>query len=153
VQSRLKFTPKSKVRQVNWTKIDATNLAPTFWNSITDDEVLQKQLDWEELESNFSIQVTKAKDKAQVDAPKTISLLDSKKSYNISIMISRIKMSFPDVRKAILNMSEELLPESLLKQLLQYVPTTEETALLMENLDNYDILGAPEQFYVEVRHS
>ena len=145
------------MRQIQWVKIAPTSLGNTFWNTVHDDEVLEKQLDWAELERTFGIvdrPNTTKKDSQSPTSPisetRTITLLDSKKSYNISIMLSRIKMSFPEIRRAILSASEELLSEQLLKQFMQHAPTPDEVALLSEHIDEYSTLAAPEQFLIEM---
>ena len=68
----------------------------------------------------------------------------------LAIMLSRVKMSFSDLRLNILRVSEDQLSEQLLRQLLQYIPTSEEQVLLTENLENLEQLGKAEQFYMEV---
>lgn len=67
-----------------------------------------------------------------------------------AIMLSRVKMTFAELRTLILNANTETLSEQLLRQLLQYIPTAEEQALLVENLDQHDQLDKAEQFYIEV---
>ncbi|KAI3630893.1 hypothetical protein MIR68_012328 [Amoeboaphelidium protococcarum] len=152
-KSRLITQPKSKMRQMQWDKLASNNLGSTFWQQLHDNEILQKQLDFSEIENTFGIVdkvVEKKKDSSTEKEVKVINLLDAKKSYNMSIMLSRIKMTYPEIRLAILGLSEDLLSESFIRQLLLYIPTQEEQTMLTENLDQYGRLGKPEQFYIEI---
>jgi hypothetical protein len=75
-------------------------------------------LDFSEIENTFGIVdkvVEKKKDSSTEKEVKVINLLDAKKSYNMSIMLSRIKMTYPEIRLAILGLSEDLLSESFIR--------------------------------------
>lgn len=65
-------------------------------------------------------------------------------------MLSRVKLSFAELKNAIIGVREEILGEQLLKQLLTYIPTADEQAALMEQIENFDQFGKAEKFYVEV---
>jgi len=85
---------------------------------------------------------------------KEVSVLDGKRAYNIAIMLSRVRLSFPDIRKAILIVDDTLLTEQLLKSFLEHIPTTEECEALAMYVhgDGAKNLGNAEQFFVEVGH-
>jgi len=72
----------------------------------------------------------------------------------VAIMISRIKMSYPEVRKAILTLNEDLLPDQLIKQFLLYIPTPEESDQIHDFISGDESklveLGKAEQFFYEV---
>jgi diaphanous 1 len=68
----------------------------------------------------------------------------------LAIMISRIKISFQELRQAVIGMQEEKLGEQLIKQLLVYIPTSDEQEALSDYADNPFQLGKAEQFYLEV---
>jgi hypothetical protein len=75
-------------------------------------------------------------------------------------MISRIKLTFKEIREAILLMQEDKLPEQMLKQFLANAPTNEEKDAINEYLNEEEdlerreerigTLGKAEQFFVEV---
>ncbi len=65
-------------------------------------------------------------------------------------MLSRVKISYKDLRLAILAVNESVISEQLLNQLRSYIPTSEEQALLAECEGDADILGNSEQFYLEI---
>lgn len=92
--------------------------------------MLQAQLDFTDIERVFGIENKAVKLNLSASklptSPKVINLLDSKKSYNIVIMLSRVKYSFNELRQAILAMQDDVLTESFVKQLMAYIPTKEE---------------------------
>jgi predicted amidophosphoribosyltransferase len=59
-------------------------------------------------------------------------------------------LSFQDLRISILQLDETQLNEQLLKQFVNFIPTNDESELLAEHASNYDNLGKPEQFFVEM---
>ena len=65
-------------------------------------------------------------------------------------MLSRVKPKFSELREAILEVKDDIITEQMIKQFLNFVPTTEEAELLAEHESNYEQLGKPEQFFVEM---
>jgi hypothetical protein len=65
-------------------------------------------------------------------------------------MLSRVKMSFKDLRLAILGVNETVISEQFLKQLQSHIPTNEEQAQLAEHESDVESLGTAEQFYCEM---
>ncbi len=71
-------------------------------------------------------------------------------------MLGRVKIPFEEIRKAILNMDDEKLNETLVKQLMQLIPTDDEIYSLNDyasrtkNFNPKDLPKA-EQFFYEVR--
>ena len=55
-----------------------------------------------------------------------INVIDGKRSYNISIMLSRIKLTFSEIKKAIIGMEEGFFTEQMLKNFLEHLPLPEE---------------------------
>lgn len=64
--------------------------------------------------------------------------------------MSRVKLTFAEIKQAILDVRDDLVPENLLKTLLESAPTSEEEILVRENESNYSQLGKAEQFYCEI---
>ncbi|KYR02587.1 actin binding protein [Tieghemostelium lacteum] len=78
----------------------------------------------------------------------TNTILDIKRSQAISIMLSRFKMSFSDLSKAISNLDDTKISLEDAKSLLKFVPTPEEIEILKdEDITQY---GKPEQFLWEL---
>jgi hypothetical protein len=68
-------------------------------------------------------------------------------SCRAEILLSRIKLGFPEIREAILAMDEEKIDEQMLIQFIESVPTPEETVVLNKvQRSEVDRLSAAEQF-------
>lgn len=46
----------------------------------------------------------------------------------LAIMLGRLKFTFPEIRKAVLQMDQNVLTELMVKQFLEFVPTAEEVS-------------------------
>lgn len=152
-RKRIKTSPSTKMRQMQWAKFADGKIKNTVWSEMDIESSLENTLDFADIEQAFGItekpKKKKGSEKEKITV-KVINVLDAKKSYNISIMLSRVKLSFTEIKEAVLQMAEEKLSDTFVKQLLNYIPTTEEQTALSENLDTYDQLGKPEQFYIEM---
>lgn len=65
-------------------------------------------------------------------------------------MLSRMKCSFYEIRKAILQMDQAVLTEQMVKQFLQYIPTAEEIGMLSVYKDDCSSLAKSDAFIVEM---
>jgi len=82
-----------------------------------------------------------------------IQILDTKRHNNISIMLSKFKeISYPDMKKAIINLDEGLLVGDNLIALKSFTPTSEEVTLLTPYISSpkREFLGNPEKYYLEI---
>lgn len=59
-------------------------------------------------------------------------------------------LSYDDIKRAILHCDETVLSDSVLQQLIQYMPTPEQLKKLEEYKEQYDNLAEAEQFSVTV---
>ncbi len=64
-------------------------------------------------------------------------------------MLARFKMPYPELRKAIENLDEEVLTVDNLVALKQYIPTPDELNSLNEQED-VSVLSAPDKYLLEV---
>jgi diaphanous 1 len=109
-----------------WTKLQVPAIQSTVWGDIPSDMTF----DMEDLEATFTIdnapasrsKVTLSTSKNQ--APTT--LLDITRAQNVAIMLSRIKLSFSEIRHAILEVNDQQLSMDELKAIAKQLPTTEE---------------------------
>jgi hypothetical protein len=167
------------MRQIQWSKVASTAISKTVWNSLAEkgkdgeERTRREKIDIKELEALFCAVVPSANGAKRavevVAAPekeKEVVLLDAKTSNNLSmilsnltipldIMLGRIKISFPELRIAILNCNETILTETIVKQFLQFIPTKEESNLIQDYLGSSPDeklvgLGRAEQFYHEM---
>ena len=83
-----------------------------------------------------------------------VSVLDGKSAQNLSILLggSLKYLSYDDIKRAILHCDESVLSDSVLQQLIQYMPTPEQLKKLEEYKEQYDSLAEAEQFSVTVTH-
>jgi hypothetical protein len=86
----------------------------------------------------------------RIEQKKEISVLDSKRAYNINIMLGRLKVSFGDIRRAILQLDFNVMTRQLITQFLKYVPTAEEIGQLSQYKDNPSELTRADRFLVEM---
>ena len=79
-------------------------------------------------------------------------VLDGKSAQNLLILLggSLKYMSYEDIKKSILSCDESVLSDSVLQQLIQYIPSPEQLKKLVEYKDQYDSLAEAEQFSVTV---
>ncbi len=72
-----------------------------------------------------------------------VSVLDGKSAQNLSILFggSLKYLSYDDIKRAILHCDESVLSDSVLQQLIQYMPTPEQLKKLEEYKEQYDSLA------------
>eukprot|EP00339_Tiarina_fusa_P000898 CAMPEP_0117015036 /NCGR_PEP_ID=MMETSP0472-20121206/12086_1 /TAXON_ID=693140 ORGANISM="Tiarina fusus, Strain LIS" /NCGR_SAMPLE_ID=MMETSP0472 /ASSEMBLY_ACC=CAM_ASM_000603 /LENGTH=981 /DNA_ID=CAMNT_0004718743 /DNA_START=178 /DNA_END=3124 /DNA_ORIENTATION=+ len=156
--------PSTKMKGLAWAKIEDRKIDNTIWDKkIDDDSVLKNDLDLKELEAIFCAAQPKS-DIPEGDAPgdggnsagaskkkQVVTLLDPKRSNNVSIMLSRFgKMTFADIRKAIMDLNEEVLPIENTAALKQLTPEPEEIEQIKEYTGDVELLGKAEKFFLEM---
>ena len=87
-------------------------------------------------------------DKKKIDK---ISVIDSKRAYNCAIMLGMIKMTFFEIKEAILTVDDDKLEDNQLVQFLNYVPTPEEVKALEPFQTEANKLAASDAFMLEVK--
>nr|XP_011446761.2 disheveled-associated activator of morphogenesis 1-A isoform X1 [Crassostrea gigas]XP_011446762.2 disheveled-associated activator of morphogenesis 1-A isoform X1 [Crassostrea gigas]XP_011446763.2 disheveled-associated activator of morphogenesis 1-A isoform X1 [Crassostrea gigas]XP_011446764.2 disheveled-associated activator of morphogenesis 1-A isoform X1 [Crassostrea gigas]XP_011446765.2 disheveled-associated activator of morphogenesis 1-A isoform X1 [Crassostrea gigas]XP_011446766.2 dishe len=148
--------PKHPMKSLNWSKLSETKLSGTVWSRL-DPSKLYKQLDLEDFEHTFSAyqkqqnndgEDTEGSTKSK--ANKELSVIDGRRAQNCTILLSKLKMTNQEVITAILTMdSKEDLPKDMLEQLLKFVPTSEETQMLMEYSKEIDSMARADRFLYE----
>jgi len=159
-----KDVPPSSVplKCFNWTKIPDTKVAGTIWNEL-DEAKLYKVIDLGEFDQLFSAyqknglhhhdgstedlrQISTGKSKSRV-----LSVVDGRRAQNCTILLSKLKMTNEDIIRALLSMdSKEELPMDMVEQLLKFIPTNEERALLEERNNDLDSLSRADRFLYDV---
>lgn len=147
--------PSIKMRQLHWEKVPDNSIKATIWATRQIDvDFYKKMLDFSEFEQVFA---AKAKaevgnNEVKVDKKKVdkISVIDSKRAYNLSIMLGMIKMTFFEIKEAILSVDDEKLEDNMLVQFLNYVPTAEETKALEPFKGEPEKLAASDAFMLEL---
>ncbi|ORZ35123.1 hypothetical protein BCR44DRAFT_97807 [Catenaria anguillulae PL171] len=159
-----KYVPKVTLKQLQWDKIPDMQVRKTIWASTVEllergedpDEKWAKTLGddlFQSLQSVFPARqpvAAAAKAVEAVAVKQEISVLDNKRSYNITIMLGRIKASFGDIRRAILGLDFDVMTRPVITQFLKYVPTAEEIGKLTQYKDDTAGLHKADAFFVEM---
>uniref|UniRef100_A0A8C3K9Q5 Dishevelled associated activator of morphogenesis 1 n=1 Tax=Calidris pygmaea TaxID=425635 RepID=A0A8C3K9Q5_9CHAR len=148
--------PKNALKSFNWSKLPENKLAGTVWTDIDDTKVF-KILDLEDLERTFSAYQRQQKEDAIDDTlssrhkVKELSVIDGRRAQNCNILLSRLKLSNDEIKRAILTMDEqEDLPKDMLEQLLKFVPEKGDIDLLEEHKHELDRMAKADRFLFEM---
>ncbi|KAK9765329.1 hypothetical protein K7432_006420 [Basidiobolus ranarum] len=154
-------TPQKPVKKFNWEKLPEYAVESTLWKENQKQlnvEALSEQLDkdgiFEELEDRFAVKskylVPTFDPKKQI--PKQIHILNSKRSYQIDIMLSSLKHMTPkEICDAFLSMDSTIISEDLLENFMKCLPTEQETKLLETYVETSEgkELGRAETILIE----
>uniref|UniRef100_A0A8C3LN13 Dishevelled associated activator of morphogenesis 1 n=1 Tax=Chrysolophus pictus TaxID=9089 RepID=A0A8C3LN13_CHRPC len=148
--------PTNALKSFNWSKLPENKLAGTVWTDIDDAKVF-KILDLEDLERTFSAYQRQQKEDAIDDTlssrhkVKELSVIDGRRAQNCNILLSRLKLSNEEIKRAILTMDEqEDLPKDMLEQLLKFVPEKGDIDLLEEHKHELDRMAKADRFLFEM---
>ncbi|XP_027493804.1 disheveled-associated activator of morphogenesis 1 isoform X1 [Neopelma chrysocephalum] len=158
--------PTNALKSFNWSKLPENKLAGTVWTNIDDTKVF-KILDLEDLERTFSAYQRqqdfflngnpRQKEDAIDDTlssrhkVKELSVIDGRRAQNCNILLSRLKLSNEEIKRAILTMDEqEDLPKDMLEQLLKFVPEKGDIDLLEEHKHELDRMAKADRFLFEM---
>lgn len=143
------FHPTTKMRQLHWQAVAPEEVEKSIWNKLSDDKV---QFDFKAFESLFAEKVREEKAPAAVASPRKAEeakerLLEPVRGQNVTIAVNRLRMSYAEVRSAILECDEEKLTEEKLLCLVAISPTPEEVEMIKECQTPMSNLGEAEQFF------
>lgn len=152
--------PSNPLKSFNWAKLPDMKIQGTIWQDLDDLKVI-KVLDLREFDDKFSAYQKKAAGDGgesedimgsiKSQKPKELSLIDGRRAQNCTILLSKLKLANPDIRKAMLAMDPgEALPKDMVEQLLKYVPTPEEISLLKEHEREADNMAKADRFFLEM---
>ncbi|UYV69042.1 DAAM2 [Cordylochernes scorpioides] len=85
-------------------------------------------------------------------APRELSVIDGRRAQNCTILLSKLRMTNEDICRAILSMDHprEQLPKDMVEQLLKFVPSAEEKALLEEHSMEIESMARADRFLFEI---
>ncbi|SPO39803.1 related to Diaphanous protein homolog 1 [Pseudozyma flocculosa] len=146
--------PAKKRRALFWNKIPNHALARTVWSELPTTPInVAEEVD--QLDDLFAVgakappaAATKASASTNKKAPAT--LIDLTRAQNVAILLSRIKLPFPEIRAALLQMDENQLSVDNLKALKSCLPTTEEMEIIRDYDGDVSALGKADQFFKEM---
>ncbi|XP_075388046.1 disheveled-associated activator of morphogenesis 1 [Tenrec ecaudatus] len=149
--------PANALKSFNWAKLPENKLEGTVWTEI-DDTKVYKILDLEDLERTFSAYQRQQKEADAIDDTlsskfkvKELSVIDGRRAQNCNILLSRLKLSNDEIKRAILTMDEqEDLPKDMLEQLLKFVPEKSDIDLLEEHKHELDRMAKADRFLFEM---
>ncbi|KAI8600503.1 hypothetical protein EDD21DRAFT_376993 [Dissophora ornata] len=145
--------PTRPMKQLFWNKLPTGTITQTVWKDICDpsSDLGTIELDYAEIDELFcKNQTLSANVAATAEKKKTVSLFSVSRANNIAIMLSRIKLSYPEIRIALMEILDEKLSIENLKAIKQYVPTGDEIELIKEYDRDFEGLGNAEKYYREI---
>uniref|UniRef100_A0A3B3WVE2 Dishevelled associated activator of morphogenesis 1b n=1 Tax=Poecilia mexicana TaxID=48701 RepID=A0A3B3WVE2_9TELE len=135
-------------------ELSTNKLEGTVWMDVDDARVF-KVLDLVDIEKTFSAYQRQQKeaedDTLSSKKVKELSVIDGRRAQNCNILLSRLKLSNEEIKRAILTMDEhEDLPKDMLEQLLKFVPEKSDVDLLEEHKHELDRMAKPDRFLYEM---
>uniref|UniRef100_A0A668AY23 Dishevelled associated activator of morphogenesis 1b n=1 Tax=Myripristis murdjan TaxID=586833 RepID=A0A668AY23_9TELE len=149
--------PSNPLKSFNWAKLaEVRAVSGTVWMDVDDGKVF-KILDLEDIEKTFSayqrhLELKEAEDDSLSSKKvKELSVIDGRRAQNCNILLSRLKLSNEEMKRAILTMDEqEDLPKDMLEQMLKFVPEKSDVDLLEEHKHELDRMAKPDRFLYEM---
>ncbi|XP_078262736.1 disheveled-associated activator of morphogenesis 1 isoform X2 [Rhinoraja longicauda] len=149
--------PGNALKSFNWSKLPENKLGETIWKEIDDLKVF-KVLDLEDLEKTFSAYQRQQKETESNEDTlnctkkvKELSVVDGRRAQNCNILLSRLKLSNDEIKRAILTMDEqEDLPKDMLEQLLKFVPEKSDIDVLEEHKHEIERMAKADRFLFEM---
>uniref|UniRef100_A0AAQ5XPK5 Dishevelled associated activator of morphogenesis 2 n=1 Tax=Amphiprion ocellaris TaxID=80972 RepID=A0AAQ5XPK5_AMPOC len=149
--------PSHPLKSFNWAKIGENMINGTIWNDI-DDLRAFKILDLKDIEKMFSAYQRQQKETGSMDdiyvstrKVKELSVIDGRRAQNCVILLSKLKMSNEEIKRAILEMDErEELAKDMLEQLLKFVPEKSDIDLLEEHKHELERMARADRFLFEM---
>ncbi|XDV42925.1 hypothetical protein PO909_011502 [Leuciscus waleckii] len=129
-------------------------LEGTLWLEL--DEIrVYKQLDLVDIEKTFSAYQRQQKetedDTVTSKKVRELSVIDGRRAQNCNILLTKLKLSNEEIKRAILTMDEqEDLPKDMLEQLLKFVPEKSDVDLLEEHKHELERMAKADRFLYEM---
>ncbi|KAJ2798333.1 hypothetical protein H4S07_005718, partial [Coemansia furcata] len=168
-RKELVYVAKVKLKALQWDKLNDQHVESSLWSKLEDRAGLPEREVVDTLHANgafenlerlfaakqavdvFALREKRRKEREE-KALDEVSVLESKRAYNVNIMLGMLKkLTFADIRRALLRMDTGVISENLLKQLLSFVPTPEERGLLsaFHGQAERKRLARPDRFFLE----
>jgi hypothetical protein len=145
--------PKVNLRNFHIDSIPKPKLAKSvFLTQGIAEKTKNIQLETEELDKLFTVE----KSSAIVTQPKEasnelISLIDSKRAYNISIQLSSLRMPVIAIKDCVVTMDAKKMTVQQIGVLRSVAPTLEEVKLINTFDGDVKLLAKPEKFFMDMR--
>lgn len=139
--------PTKKLKPFFWTKL-TTEAESTVWNDITPDI----SFGMDDLDATFTIDNQASAPRPSSTSAKNqnvTTLLDITRAQNVGIMLSRIKLSVSEIRRAILEVNDQKLSLDDLKAISKQLPTIEESNRI-KDFEDVGKLAKADQFFFAI---
>ncbi|XP_054162866.1 protein diaphanous homolog 2-like isoform X2 [Oppia nitens] len=153
---RKKYEPKTPLKKPNWKKLTPTKVCEdSIWIEVKSDEQLVGDDVFDSLAQQFSSdpkariqkEVSNTSDRVMTTKKtKELKVLDHKTAQNLMILLSSVKMSADELKNHIISVNEEDLSETILQQILRYLPPHDQLLRLEESRCEIDSLHEAEKF-------
>ncbi|XP_032886280.1 protein diaphanous homolog 2 isoform X1 [Amblyraja radiata] len=157
LQPKKQYKPETAMRRANWSKIGPQQMTETcFWVKAKEEKFETPDL-FSKLMLSFAKQAKAKKDENQVEEKKIVhakkkvkelKILDPKTAQNLSIFLGSYRIPYEEIKYIILEVDEEKLSESMIQNLVRFLPEQKELNTLSQFRDEYDDLCESEQFGV-----
>ncbi|CAM8905311.1 unnamed protein product [Rhodiola kirilowii] len=152
-------TRRSSLKPLHWSKVTRA-VQGSLWEELQryGEPQIAPEFDVSEIEKLFSATAptsdkSGAKDGRRKSAgakTEKVTLIDIRRAYNTEIMLTKVKMPFPEMMAAVLKMDESILDIDQVENLIKFCPTKEEMELLKNYTGDKNGLGKCEQFFLEL---
>ena len=138
---------RKKMKALHWQKIHKSKTKKTVWERNNEGV----DINMAELETLFSLQEDKPKG-IRVEKKKSniVHLIELKRSHNISIELSGLKLPFGKIKQALLDMDDSGFSLEQLQVLRRATPTDQEIVKLKAYAGDIALLGSVERYFLEV---
>lgn len=165
--------PKATVplKNFNWSKLPNNKLSETIFADLIKEG--EEDLDFQEIESLFSKKIVEKKPKSkplvslltsESQKPPKVTLVEGRRSQNVAIFLSTLKLSPVQIKEAILKLDEKVLDFENTPRLLDCCPNPEEVHCFfcldrkiaainqyVETAGSTEQLADVEKFFLEVQ--
>eukprot|EP00467_Chlorarachnion_reptans_P021371 CAMPEP_0114497672 /NCGR_PEP_ID=MMETSP0109-20121206/6458_1 /TAXON_ID=29199 /ORGANISM="Chlorarachnion reptans, Strain CCCM449" /LENGTH=1511 /DNA_ID=CAMNT_0001675087 /DNA_START=1 /DNA_END=4536 /DNA_ORIENTATION=+ len=146
--------PKTRMRRFHWENLKGKGSKASYWNNVDESSI---EVNFEEFEELFGVvkkkKKKKKKKKGKKDSSKNkaeVNILESRRAYNISIVLARQRASYDQIKEALLQLDMKFLTPERVSQLTSICPTPEELDLIKGYIDtggDAQRLGMAEKFF------
>nr|XP_056718167.1 protein diaphanous homolog 3 isoform X2 [Euleptes europaea] len=155
LKPKKQFKPEITLKRLNWSKIRPHDMNENcFWLTANDGKYECADL-LGKLELTFCCQKRELKKDEDLEEKKCIKkqikelkILDPKTAQNLSIFLGSFRVPYEDIKTMILEIDETHLSESMLQNLIKYLPEQKQLGELSKLKNEYNNLSEPEQFAV-----
>ncbi|CAN0407724.1 disheveled-associated activator of morphogenesis 2-like isoform X1 [Lampetra fluviatilis] len=159
--------PANPLKSFNWAKLPENKIDGTIWSEL-DDQRAFRVLDLQDIERVFSayqrqqdllpFNNLKQKELGSTEdlhhgnkRAKELSVIDGRRAQNCVILLSKLKMSNEEIKRALMRMDEqEELPKDMLEQLLKFVPEKSDVDVLEEHRHEIERMARADRFLFDM---